>query len=300
LRDAESAIFAIAAELCPDGSDPGEDGGMPAVAVALVDGHVHLHDCFEVPRFLDTAAANVAAGAMVLGMPAEVAGCLMLSESRGVDNFARLADGTASTGAWRVSPTREPVSLVAHRNGSPPIVVIAGRQIVCREGLEVLALGTRAVFADGQALRHTLGLVAAEDALAVVPWGVGKWQGARGRLVAELLQESPVRPVYLGDNGGRLGLAPRPRLFARAASRGIWVLPGSDPLPFAGQLAKVAGYGFVAEVALGCETPFATLKGYLDLLGTSPRSFGRLETLPGFVRSQVAMQLQKRYRPRAQ
>ena len=79
----------------------------------------------------------------------------------------------------------------------------------------------------------------------------------------------------------------------------MWVLPGSDPLPFAGQLAKVAGYGFVAEVALGRETPFATLKGCLDRLETSPRSFGRLETLPGFLRSQVAMQLQKRYRPRA-
>jgi hypothetical protein len=270
------------------------------VTAALVDGHVHLHDCFEVPKFLDTAAANFAAGAMVLGMPAEVAGCLMLSEAHGVDNFARLADGTPSTGVWRIEPTREPVSLIARKDGGSPIVMIAGRQIVCREGLEVLALGTRATFADGQPLRDTLGLVAAEDAIAVVPWGVGKWQGARGRLVAGLLQECPVRPLYLGDNGGRLGLAPRPRLFARAAGRRMWVLPGSDPLPFAGQLSKVAGYGFVAEVALGHETPFATLKGYLDRLETAPRLFGRLETLPGFIRSQVAMQLQKRYRPRAQ
>jgi hypothetical protein len=280
--------------------ETGEDGGVPAVTAALVDGHVHLHDCFEVPKFLDTAAANFAAAAMVLGMPAEVAGCLMLSESRGVDNFAHLADGTPSTGAWRIEPTREPVSLIARKDGGSPIVVIAGRQIVCREGLEVLALGTRATFADGQPLRDTLGLVAAEDAIAVVPWGAGKWQGARGRLVAGLLQECPVRPLYLGDNGGRLSLAPRPRLFARAAGHRMWVLPGSDPLPFAGQLSKVAGYGFVAEVALGHETPFATLKGYLDRLETAPRLFGRLETLPGFIRSQVAMQLQKRYRPRAQ
>jgi hypothetical protein len=272
---------------------------MPAVSVALVDGHVHLHDCFEVPRFLDVAAANFAAAATGLGLPGEPTGCLMLVESRGVDNFARLADGTASTGAWRVESTREPVSLVAHKETGAPIVVIAGRQIVCSEGLEVLALGTRATFADGQALRDVLELVAAAGALPVVPWGVGKWQGARGRLIAGLLQDGPVQPLCLGDNGGRLGLAPRPRLFARAARRRMWVLPGSDPLPFAGQLAKVAGYGFVAEVALGREAPFATLKGWLDRLEASPRSFGRLETLPGFIRSQVAIQLQKRYRPRA-
>jgi hypothetical protein len=267
--------------------------------LALIDSHVHLHDCFASEAFLDAAAANFGAAARALGLPSAPISCLMLVESRGVDNFARLADGTASTGAWRVEPTREQVSLVVHRHGGATIVVIAGRQIVCREGLEVLALGTRGAFADGQELRHTLALIAADGALPVVPWGVGKWQGARGRLIAELLQESPVRPLYLGDNGGRLGLAPRPKLFARAASRRIWVLPGSDPLPFAEQLPKVGGYGFVAGVALGRDAPFATLKGYLDHLETSPRSFGRLETLPGFIRSQVAMQIQKRYRAQA-
>jgi hypothetical protein len=272
---------------------------MPVVTAALVDGHVHLHDCFEVPRFLDGAGGNFAAAAAGLGMTTAPTGCLMLVESSGVDNFARLADGTASTVPWRVEPTREPLSLVAYKHGGSPIVVIAGRQIVCREGLEVLALGTRATFADGRTLRDTLGLVAAEGAIPVVPWGVGKWHGARGRLVAGLLRKSPVPRLYLGDNGGRLGLAPRPKLLARAAPRRMCVLPGSDPLPFASQLAKVAGYGFVAEVALGCEAPFATLKTWLDRLEASPRPFGRLETLPGFIRSQVAMQMQKRYRPRA-
>jgi hypothetical protein len=77
------------------------------------------------------------------------------------------------------------------------------------------------------------------------------------------------------------------------------VLAGTDPLSLPGQLAKVGGYGFVAEVALDNQAPFAALRGYLEGLEASPRTFGRLETLPGFVRSQVAMQVQKRYRPRA-
>jgi hypothetical protein len=271
---------------------------MPAGAATLVDGHVHLHDCFETPDFLDAAAANLAAEARGLGLPGQPTGCLLLVESRGFDRFAQLADGTAATGAWRVSPTEEPVSLLAHRPGALSIVLVAGRQIVSRERLEVLAVGTRATFADGLPLDEALARVIAADAVAVVPWGVGKWQGARGRLIADLLERERDRPLFVGDNGGRLGLAPPPKLFARAQRRRVPVLAGSDPLPSRGQIAKVGGYGFVAEVDLDAKTPFATLRGYLESLEISPRTFGRLESLPGFIRSQVAMQVQKRYRPR--
>jgi hypothetical protein len=177
--------------------------------------------------------------------------------------------------------------------------LIAGRQIVCREGLEVLGLGTRATFPDGEPMRDVLQRVIALQAMAVVPWGVGKWQGARGRLVAELVRDNPVRPLYVGDNGGRLGLASEPKQFALARQEKIAVLPGSDPLPFAAQLAKVAGYGFVADTALDEASPFATLRGCVDRQDGTPRRFGRLETPAGFLRSQIAMQIRKRRRPRA-
>jgi hypothetical protein len=272
---------------------------MPAGGVSLVDGHVHLHDCFEAPAFLDAAAANLAAAAKRLGLPDGPTGCLLLAESQGVDQFARLADGTASTGAWQVGATTEPVSLMARRPGALPIVLVAGRQIVSRERLEVLAIGTRATFADGRPLDEALAAVKAADALAVVPWGVGKWQGARGRLIGDLLEQNRDGPLFVGDNGGRLRLAPRPKLFAQAQRRSVPVLAGSDPLPSPGQVAKVGGYGFVAGTDLDPQAPFAALRGYLEGLRTSPETFGRLESLPGFVRSQLAMQVQKRARMRA-
>ena len=264
-----------------------------------MDGHVHLHECFEVQDVLDAAAANLATAAKRLGLPGALTGCVLLAESRGVDQFGRLAEGKASSGAWRVSPTQEPVSLVAHRPGALPMVLIAGRQIVSRERLEVLAIGTRTTFADGRSLDEALAGVMAADAVAVVPWGVGKWQGSRGRLIADLLERDRDRPLFVGDNGGRLGLAPRPKLFTRAQRRGVPVLAGSDPLPSPDQFAKVGGYGFVAEVDLDAQAPFAVLRGYLEGLQTSPRTFGRLESLPGFVRSQLMMQGHQRNRLRA-
>ncbi len=271
---------------------------MTTTSWVLVDAHVHLHDCFGATAFLDTAAANFAAAARALGLEATPVGCLMLTESEGVDHFTSLAQGRASIGTWRVSATDEPVSLIARRDNAAPIVLIAGRQIVCREGLEVLGLGTRATFTDGLPIREALQRVAAEQALAVLPWGVGKWHGARGRLVADLIAARPV-PLYVGDNGGRPALAPEPKLFAVAERAGIRVLPGSDPLPFAAQLAKVAGYGFIADVALDQANPFATLRGAIDRHDGRLRSFGRLETVTGFIRAQVAMQIQKRRRPGA-
>lgn len=267
--------------------------------VTLVDAHVHLHDCFAVADFLDTAAANFTSAARALGLQSAPAGCLMLTESQGVDHFATLAAGRAASGAWQLESTDEPVSLIARSDGAAPIALIAGRQIVCREGLEVLALGTGAPFVDGEPLEDVLKRVAAAGAITVLPWGVGKWQGARGRLIAQLIGQSPIGRLYLGDNGGRLGLAPEPAMLAQARSRGITVLPGSDPLSFPGQVSKVAGYGFVAEAPLDEATPLAALGRYLAKAGPALRRFGRLETLPGFLRAQVAMQLRKRRRQRA-
>ena len=272
---------------------------MTTASRVLVDAHVHLHDCFDVPAFLDTAAANFAAAARTLGLDSTPPGCLMLTESRGVDRFASLAGGSVATGPWQVSPTDERVSVIARRHDGAAIALVAGRQIICREGLEVLALGTCANFADGEPIRDVLKRVGALQAMAVMPWGVGKWHGARGRLVAELIRQQPVQPLYVGDNGGRLGLAPEPRLFAVAQSAQIPVLPGSDPLPFAAQLTKVAGYGFMADAALDQTTPFATLRGYIDHHRASLKRFGRLESLAGFLRSQIAMQIQKRRGPPA-
>jgi hypothetical protein len=264
-------------------------------AVTLVDSHVHLHDCFAVPAFLDAASANLASVATDLGLPAGTTGCLLFTESQGVDHFAALAAGASPTGAWRLQPTDEAVSLIARKPDAAELILIAGRQIVCREGLEVLALGTSLALEDGQPMREVIARVSSAGAIPVVPWGFGKWQGARGKLIAGLLDRRPDGPLYFGDNGGRLGIGPRPKLFERAEAGRVAVLPGSDPLPFRDQVARVGSYGFVAKAGLDATTPFAALRCCLDGLAESPQIFGKLSTLPDFVRCQIAMQMHKRF-----
>jgi len=292
-------------EPLPGGQVPsGEDGlSAPSPARAdppsiLVDGHVHLHDDFAADVFFDAAAANVAAAARELGLPGDTPGMLLLAESEGVDAFSRLADGSRPAGSWRLEPTAEPISLLASNPAGPPLVVVAGRQIVTAEGLEILALGTRARFAEGQPTREALAAVLATEALAVLPWGVGKWTGRRGALIQELLQNLLTARLYAGDNGGRLAWWPRPRLLTQAERCGRPVLAGSDPLPLPAEVRKPGRYGFVAEINLDRQRPFAPLRRWLDAQTTSPRPYGGLERPVSFLGHQIAMQLRKHGRRR--
>lgn len=270
--------------------------GCAASSAVLVDAHVHLHDGFAAGAFCDAAAANVAAAARERRMPADTTGMLLLAESQGVDAFSSLADGTLPADPWRLEPTAEPITLLASRPASPPLAIVAGRQVVTAEGLEILALGTRATFADGQPARDVLTAAHAAGALTVLPWGVGKWTGRRRTLVRELLKGFLTARLYAGDNGGRLAWSPRPRLLAEAESHGRLVLPGSDSLPFPAEVSKPGRYGFVAEVKLDRRMPFAALKRWLDQQIESPRPYGRLERPLVFVNHQIAMQVRKHAR----
>ncbi len=118
-------------------------------------------------------------------------------------------------GFWELEPNSEPETL-AVRCGSTRLNVIAGRQLVTRERLEVLALGTTAPLRDGEPMEATLAAVRDVGAAAVLPWGVGKWLGARGAVVARVLADPAWRDVFLGDNGNRLELGPDPKHFTAA------------------------------------------------------------------------------------
>ncbi len=268
---------------------PGEELSRQAT---LVDAHVHLHAVFAVEDFLDAAAANFAAASQALGLPTGAPGLLLLAESAGNDAFARLCDGSLDSGVWSLERLAEPESLIARRAGRPPVILVAGRQIVTVEGLEVLALGTRVHFADGDPVCAVLAAARATGALPVLPWGFGKWTGRRAELVWRLFEGGS--DLYAGDNGGRPAWSSRPRLLGMAETWGRLVLPGSDPLPFAGEVRKPGSYGFVAEVTCDPDRPFATLRTWLESQTRSPRIYGRRERLPVFLRHQIAMQLRKR------
>jgi hypothetical protein len=259
---------------------------------------VHFHSCYDPQAFFDAALRNFRLGAAELDLSPETPGFLLFTETAGEDYFRRFQNGTLGTAAaqWRFQKTGERSSLIARRNGNGKVFLIAGRQIATHDGLEVLALGYGGPVAEGLSLPETVDAVLRSGAVAVVPWGFGKWWFRRGVLVRSVVNTAKPGHVFLGDNGGRLRFGRRPKLFELAESRGMFVLPGSDPLPFPSQVSKAGCYGFVLEGELDYERPADGLKKSLRRLDAQPVSYGRREGPLGFVRYQVAMQLRKRSR----
>jgi len=273
----------------------------------LVDAHVHLHPCFATARFFDAALANFRTVATCPGPASKIAGCLMFTESHGVNAFGRLHAQTTGVGtdseggptnldAWQMLATGEEISLLATRmagNDMDRILVVAGRQMVTREKLEVLALGCTVELEDGMGLGQAIDAAVTVGAVPVIPWGFGKWWGRRGAVLTDLLGSTAEPRFFLGDNSGRAALLPRPPLFGKAAGRGVLVLPGSDPLPFTAQASRPGRCGLRLPVEIDEDRPGESVLAALRALDSQPDVFGRYESLLGFVRSQVAMQWRK-------
>ena len=260
----------------------------------LVDAHVHLQNCFRLGPFLDGAVHNFRSAVNHGGSIGP--GYLLLTDMTGQDTFDRIR-GEGPKHGWSFEATEEEESLIALKDGKPALVLVSGRQIACREGIEWLALGTRLCFQDGLPLLESLREIRKVQALPVLPWGFGKWWFGRGRVVKQLIvnecNSSIPDRIFLGDNGGRISLLGQPSAFAIARREGLRILPGTDPLPFQSHENRAGSYAFLIEGRTDTTVPWRHLRDAL----TTDRALeplGRLESPFSFVRQQVAMQLRKR------
>jgi hypothetical protein len=277
---------------------------MPQVT-AVVDAHVHIHACYNIDEFFDHAYRNLSR-AQPRGGAVPAAFYLMLTETAGDHYFdalrqlARGANATVAGGAasavrlqrWSVATTSEDESLVVSEGGRR-LILVAGRQVACKEGLEVLLLGTTGRFLDRRSIHEVLAEGEALGIPQVIPWGAGKWFFGRARLLSELVQGKRSSLFYLGDEGGRPAFWPYPRHFREAAALGVRDLPGTDPLPFPHDIEKVGRVGFCMALDFDEATPARSLLGALRAEAPFTR-FARLEPPGRFVRNQLAMQLRKR------
>ncbi|MGA7537450.1 MAG: hypothetical protein WBW93_01655 [Steroidobacteraceae bacterium] len=279
-----------------------------AHVIACVDAHVHLHPCYDPDELLRNAYANLAAVGNGRQQARRRAYFLLLAECAPDDGFGALralaptdsgrtvrATPVLQLRRWVVSLTEEPISVVV-RDGERELYIIAGRQVACREGLEVLVLGTRRRFADGRPIREILRETDSLGVPRVIPWGPGKWFFRRGQLLNALVAEFRKPTLFLGDEGGRPVFWGYPQQFAQAERLGVRDLPGTDPLPFAHDVEKVGRMGLRVPIELDPGRPGASLLRALTELGTPLERFATLEPPLRFVRNQIGMQLRKRWR----
>jgi hypothetical protein len=265
----------------------------------LVDAHVHIYDCFDLKKFFEAAYSNFSSNAEQFGNRNDFNGTLLLTETSDENwftNFFHCADGKqlpikGSIGDWKFYRTNEKCSLIVRFGDSKCIILIAGRQIVSSENLEVLALGMPNRIGDKEPLCDIIKRINGNGGLAVIPWGFGKWAGKRGRILNKLLNDVSSPPFYLGDNSGRPTFLPRPSLFRKAEKKGIRILPGSDPLPLAMDFYRVGRFGFMISETISFENPANDLKQTIMNSNIHIQPYGSLELPNRFFCNQIKLRL---------
>ncbi len=266
--------------------------------VVLVDAHVHYHTCFYLPAFLDSAIRNCGKIGSQEQLHEAPLACLLLADKLGQDTFQVLSDADESGALeeWSIHSTDEAYSLIADR-GDVHLCLVAGRQIVSAEGIEVLALGCSDRFPDRMSLDESLAAAFESSATVVLPWGFGKWWFRRGSAVKKTILSHAYSPqeseLFIGDQSGRAQLYPQPLMFSLAREVGMRILPGSDPLPTSRHVYSPCEYGFLIEGAFDSTSPAQSIREQLAESWDQPPICGSRAGLTRFVRDQVLMQARK-------
>ncbi len=256
----------------------------------LADTHVHLHPAFDIDRTLDSAAENFDRADPGLPSSARM-DVLCLTDSAGHRSDRDLLESIRPAAAWRFSPVPDSSGACAERSDGRRIYLLPGFQIISTENLEILALDCRCPQPDREADLSTLiDRILTCGGIPVLPWGFGKWTGARGEAVRQLIDSR--QDFYLADNGNRLRGTRLPALLAQGRDQGLPLLTGSDPLPLPSQYARAGACGIRAGLPKDESDPSRAFRQVLDARAWS--TFGTLVPLGSFVFNQVAMQIRKR------
>lgn len=209
-----------------------------------VDTHVHLYPFYRLHAVFDAAHRNLRQAA-----PDAERLALCLAERSGQHAYEAMRSGDLLPAMWHIRPAAPSPALEVYTSDGRTLWLIPGRQVVTAERIEVLALGADLAMEDGAPLTDVLARVRTGGALPVLPWGVGKWFGARGRHVRDAIEAARPGELAVADTHIRPQHSPRPTNLRRAAERGLAVLAGSDPLPEPGEEAVAGMYGVLVEGA---------------------------------------------------
>lgn len=265
----------------------------------FVDGHVHIYNCFALPELLDSAHRNFSEVAQRSGAGPGFTGVLMLTETRTDHWFQQMVppsgnnsgEPSPNTIPWTISLLPDKRSLLAIRDTGETLYLIAGRQIVTAEGLEVLALATDRLFDDGKPIVELLATIREQGAIPVIPWAVGKWLGKRGKILSDVLDMAQGKDLFLGDNGGRPLFWKNISHFRQARAMGMPVLPGSDPLPFTSEASRIGSFGFQLKGMISDKQPATDISELIRKNETDIHTFGSLDTPLHFLINQARLRM---------
>ena len=114
----------------------------------IIDGHVHIYDCYDLDKFFDSAIKNLDKSySSINPVNNNFQRILLLTESKDNDYFSQFKknDNLGRQSEYRFGDTEEDCSIILSKNNQPLCCLIAGRPIVTKEKLEVLSLASNQI-----------------------------------------------------------------------------------------------------------------------------------------------------------
>ena len=230
--------------------------------LVIADTHVHLYPCYNLSRALTIAATN-------LNKLAGTEHCIrtvFLTERAGCSAFKQIKNGTLQLDLPNTvivnSGGEESLSIV--QNGSVLLILIAGRQVVSAENIELFALGRDLEIEDRLPAEEVLQRIIGSGAIPAFAYSPGKWIGARGWITDRILKSNRSAGLAIGDSSLRPSVWLSPPLFSAARELNLPIIAGSDPLPFAGEENLIGTYGILYNGHFDLNAPFESWKRILS------------------------------------
>ncbi len=254
------------------------------LATLAIDGHVHIYPQYDWAKAITALITNLTASTQP-DLPAQaIVPIGLLAESKANRFFRDVIDRGAPliNGPLQVEAGPDSDSLVIRLNGVLRGYLIAGRQLVTREKLEVLALGKDSSLPDGQSLPDALQAISELHAIPVISWSPGKWFFGRGKLVSSCIHTHSPGSFLMGDIGLRPTVWGEPRLMKQARQCGFKIIGGSDALPLAGEELWIGTTGFKVTGKFDPQKPAASIREFLTQPGTTCVPIGNQSSLCTF------------------
>ncbi len=235
----------------------------------IADTHIHIYPDHDPAALIIQSARRLARAAS----SADPVCALFLAEAGGFSYFDRLSDGTHGLPErFLVEGTDSDGAVSVKWGEGESVLILAGRQIVTVERLEVLGLAMTGEVEGGRPAEEIVEAILARGGIPVLAWAPGKWLFRRAAAVRRLLRTFGPESLLLGDTSLRPLGWPEP---AAMREPGRLVLAGSDPLPLAGEEAEAGGYGVALGGDFDRDRPAASIRRLLGDPTVSLRRVGR-------------------------
>ncbi len=235
------------------------------LSTLVIDGHVHIYKHYDWADAINALITNLSHARRPLAPYQPIIPIGLLAESKANRFYNEVIERGSPLikGSLQLEAGPDTDSLVIRDAGIIKGYLIAGRQWVTSENLEVLALGHNTIISNRLPLGETIQAITDQGAVPVLSWSPGKWFFGRGKLVNSLITSHAPGSFLIGDIGLRPTLWPVPRLIKLAERQGFKIIGGSDSLPLPGEERWIGRTGFQVTGGFDAQNPAASLRNIL-------------------------------------